>query len=216
MKRKGQIYSKQILFETLGIFFISILGMGFFPSGKIFFALLPVVYVLIERNIRQRTWGSLGFNFQTFWDDLRVNWFLFFIVGIVIQPLIVMLSKNVFPAYLAHVQSRLPFESGIGWLTFLPLLAFSLLSEELTYRSLLQGRLTPFVGMPVSVAVTSSLFGLAHFAPGPGLVILVDIGLIIVDSVLFGIIFARRNNLWVVWLAHFLGDVMGLIFLSVV
>ncbi|WP_172450942.1 hypothetical protein [Candidatus Chloroploca asiatica] len=40
-----------------------------------------------------------------------------------------------------------------------------------------------------------------------------DIGLIVVDSILYGIMFARRNNLWVVWLAHLLGDIFGLLVL---
>jgi hypothetical protein len=26
--------------------------------------------------------------------------------------------------------------------------------------------------------------------------------------------FARRNNLWVVWLAHFIGDVFGLLVMA--
>jgi membrane protease YdiL (CAAX protease family) len=96
------------------------------------------------------------------------------------------------------------------------LLAISLVGEEMTYRTLIQGRLTPFIGIPAAVGVASILFGLAHIAPGPGLVVLVDVGLIVVDSVLYGAMFARRNNLWVVWLAHLLGDVMGLVVMSVV
>jgi uncharacterized protein len=116
----------------------------------------------------------------------------------------------------AHVQARLPFESGIGWLTLLPLLAISLVGEEMTYRTLIQGRLAPFIGIPAAVGVASILFGLAHIAPGPGLVVLMDVGLIVVASILYGTMFARRSNLWVVWLAHLLGDVTGLIVMSVV
>ncbi len=96
----------------------------------------------------------------------------------------------------------------------LPLLAVSLLGEEMTYRTLIQGRLTPFIGIPAAIGVASLLFGLAHFAPGPGLVVSVDVGLIMVDSILYGIMFARRNNLWVVWLAHLLGDILGLLALA--
>jgi hypothetical protein len=47
-------------------------------------------------------------------------------------------------------------------------------------------------------------------APDAGIVVAVDVGLIVVDSILYGIMFARRNNLWVVWLAHLLGDILGL------
>ena len=190
--------------------------MWFVPSAKLLFALLPVAYLLIERRIRQRTWGDLGFKPRTFWADLQANWGLFILMGFVMQPAIVFGARAYFPDFLAHVQARLPFDSGIGWLTLLPLLALSLVGEEMTYRTLIQGRLAPLIGIPAAIGVASILFGLAHIAPGPGLVVLIDVGLIVVDSVLYGVIFARRNNLWVVWLAHLLGDVMGLIVMSVV
>lgn len=208
--------TKRILLETILITAITLLGMLLIPSAKTLFALIPVVYLLIERRLRQRTWGELGFNLRTFWDDLRTNWLLFLLMGFIIQPLTALWAKSYFPEFLAHVQSRLPFESGIGWGALLPLLAISLIGEEMTYRTLIQGRLTPFIGVPAAVGVASLLFGLAHFAPGAGLVLLTDIGLIVVDSILYGTMFARRNNLWVVWLAHLLGDIGGLLVLAVV
>ncbi len=203
----------QVLIETVAVTSITLLGMLLVPTAKTLFALLPVVYLLIERRLRQRTWGELGFNARTFWSDLRANWVLFVLLGFVIQPATALWARAFFPAYLEHVQARLPFESGLSWGVLLPLLAFSLIGGEMTYRTLIQGRLAAFIGIPAAVGVASLLFGLAHFAPGPGLIVLTDIGLIIVDSILYGLIFARRNNLWVVWLAHLLGDILGLIVL---
>lgn len=204
----------RVLYETILITVVTIAGMLFLPSAKTLFALLPVAYLLIERRLRKRTWGELGFNIRTFWDDLRANWILFILLGFVIQPLVVLWARAFFPAFLAHVQARLPFETGIPWGVLLPMLAISLVGEEMTYRTLIQGRLTPFIGTPVAIGVASLLFGLAHFAPGAGLVVLTDVGLIIFDSILYGVMFARRNNLWVVWLAHLLGDISGLLVLA--
>jgi membrane protease YdiL (CAAX protease family) len=211
-----RMQSKRILYETAGITALTLMGMWFFPPAKILFALLPVVYLLIERRLRQRSWGELGFRVRTFWADLRDNWLLFIVSGFVMQPTIALWAKANYPEYLAHVQARLPFESGIGWLTLLPLLAISLVGEEMTYRTLIQGRLAPLIGIPAAVVTASILFGLAHIAPGAGLVVLMDVGLIILDSMLYGALFARRNNLWVVWLAHLLGDMMGLLVMSIV
>jgi len=206
--------STRVLYETIIITAVTLTGMLFIQSAKLLFALLPVAYLLIERRLRKRTWGELGFNGRTFWADLRANWLLFALTGFVIQPLTVVWAKAYFTEFLAHVQARLPFESGIGWGVLLPLLAVSLLGEEMTYRTLIQGRLAPFIGIPAAMGVASILFGLAHFAPGPALVVLTDVGLIIVSSLLYGVLFARRNNLWVVWLAHLLGDVFGLMILA--
>lgn len=170
----NRMLSKRILFETAVISIITLMGMWFFPPEKIIFALLPVAYLLIERRMRQRSWGNLGFSVRTFWADLRANWVLFIVLGFVMQPVIALWAKANFPEFLAHVQARLPFESGIGWLTLLPLLAISLVGEEMTYRTLIQGRLAPFIGIPAAVATASVLFGLAHIAPGAGLVVLMD------------------------------------------
>lgn len=206
--------SKSVLLETILVTAVTLLGMWFVPAAKTLFALIPVAYLLIERRLRKRTWADLGFSIRTFWRDLRANWILFALVGFVIQPVTALWAKAYFPEFLAHVQARLPFESGIGWGVLLPLLAISLIGEEMTYRTLIQGRLAPFIGIPAAVGVGSVLFGLAHYAPGAGIVVAVDVGLIIVDSILYGVMFARRNNLWVVWLAHFIGDVLGLLVLA--
>ena len=206
--------TKRILLETVLVTAVTLLGMWFVPAAKTLFALIPVVYLLIERCLCKRAWSDLGFNFRTFGADLRANWVLFLLLGFVTQPVSVLGAKFYFPAFLEHVQARLPFESGIGWGVLLPLLAVSLLGEEMTYRTLIQGRLAPFIGLPAAVGAAALLFGLAHFAPGPGFVVLADVGLIVVDSILYGIMFARRNNLWVVWLAHLLGDIFGLLVLS--
>lgn len=208
--------TNQVLYETIIITAITLLGMWFIPSLKTLFGLLPVVYLLIERRLRKRTWAGLGFNARTFGADLRANWILFILLGFIIQPAIALWAKTYFPEYLAHVQARLPFESGMSWVMLLPLLAFSLIGEEMTYRTLIQGRLTPFLGVPSAIGGASLLFGLAHFASGATLVVLTDIGLIIFDSILYGTMFARRNNLWVVWLAHLLGDIFGLMVLATV
>lgn len=206
--------TNRILLETILVTAITLLGMWFVPAAKTIFALIPVAYLLIERRLRHRTWSDLGFNFRTFWADLRANWLLFALMGFLIQPLTALWAKAFFPEFLAHVQARLPFEAGIPWGVLLPILAISLVGEEMTYRTLIQGRLTPFIGIPAAVGVASLLFGLAHFAPGQGLVVLTDIGLIVIDSILYGAMFSRRNNLWVVWLAHLLGDIGGLLVLA--
>lgn len=203
--------TKRILLETIIIISISLLGMWFLPAAKTIFGLIPVVYLLIERRLRKRSWRDLGFAFHTFWADLKANWVLFILLGFVIQPVIVLWAQTSFPAYVAHIQARLPFGDGIVWVGLLPLLALSLIGEEMTYRTLAQGRLAVFIGTPAAIGVTSLLFGLAHFSPGPALVVLTDVGLIMFDSVLYGIMFARRKNLWPVWLAHLLGDISGLL-----
>jgi uncharacterized protein len=207
------VRTNRILFETILITAVTLIGMWFLPAAKTVFAIIPVAYLLMERRLRKRTWSDLGFKISTFWSDLRANWIVFIVAGFVMQPATALWAKAYFPEYLMHVQARLPFESGIGWGVLLPMLAVSLIGEEMTYRTMIQGRLAPFIGVPAAIGVGSVLFGLAHYAPGPALIVALDVSLIVVDSILYGVMFARRNNLWVVWLAHLLGDILGLLIL---
>ena len=205
--------TKSVLLETVVITVVTLLGMWFLPAYKTIFALIPLVYLLVERLIRKRSWADLGFKFRTFGTDLRANWFWFVLVGLISQPAVTLLTKFFFPAFLEHVIARLPFGDGMGWTMILPMMAVSLVLEELTYRTLIQGRLTPFVGAPLAIVIASILFGFAHYAPGPFWIVFLDVGMIIVDSVLYGIIYKRSGNLVVTWLAHFIGNVLGLMVL---
>jgi membrane protease YdiL (CAAX protease family) len=205
--------SNRVLFETLLVAAIAVCGMLFLPQAKLLFALIPPAYLLIERRLRQRTWVDLGFKFSTFWQDLRANWIWVVLVGVLAQPLTALLAKAFVPAYLEHVLARLPFPQDISWGTFLPLLAISLIAEELTFRTLIQGRLTPFIGSVGAILLASFLFGISHFAVGALVIVVIDIAAIFIDSILYGIIYARSKNLIVVWAAHLLGDILGLIFL---
>jgi membrane protease YdiL (CAAX protease family) len=53
-----------------------------------------------------------------------------------------------------------------------------------------------------------------HYSPGPVLILAVDLGMIFIDSILYGVLFARSKNILVVWLAHLLGDIFGLLALT--
>ena len=203
--------TKSILLEILIITTMTLLGMWFLPDYKTIFALLPLVYLLIERRLRHRTWNELGFKFQSFWTDLRANWIWFVLVGLISQPAVSLLTKYFYPEFLEHVKARLPFGDGMGWALILLLMAITLVLEELTYRTLIQGRLTPYLGAPLAIVIASILFGFAHYAPGSFWIVFLDVGMIIVDSVLYGIIFKRSSNLVVTWLAHFIGNVFGLL-----
>jgi len=66
--------TNRILIETILIALIVVGGMLLFPQARTLFALIPPVYLLVERRLRGWTWADLGFKFSTFWADLRANW----------------------------------------------------------------------------------------------------------------------------------------------
>ena len=204
----------RILFETLLVTMVSLGGILYLPQWKIIFVLLPIVYLFIERRARNRTWADLGFKFNTFWSDLRDNWFWFVLAGVISQPVWFLIERAISPEIIEHVAERLPFPpTAGGLLVYAPLLFIVLMGEELTHRSLIQGRLSPFLGAPAAIAVASLVFGLSHYSSGPFEIVAIDISSIIFDSILFGIMYARSKNLLVPWAAHALGDLLALLML---
>ena len=58
--------------------------------------------------------------------------------------------------------------------------------------------------------MVSLLFTLLHYSAGDRAVVTMDLMLVFVDSVIYGAIYARSQNLWAEWLAHWLADLVAL------
>jgi uncharacterized protein len=204
--------SLAVLVETL-VVLVLVLGATLVNNGLATVAsLLAIVYLLTERQLRHRVWAELGLSWRTIGTSLRQNWHLLLLVSVVIQFVVVRAAQILWPALLAHITARLPFDIS-QLLAFLPLILFATLIEELVYRAFFQERLSWFVPWPVALGAVTLMFGLVHYSAGPFAIVLADILLVMVDSVLYGLIFARGRNVWVAWLAHCLADVMAIVFI---
>jgi uncharacterized protein len=186
-----------------------------FPSLKVAGGLIPPVYLLVESLLRKRSWSETGFNLKTFPKELLRNLGWVLLVGVGAQALAVFGGYFFLPAYSAHILARLPFSVNITTGALVVTLLISTLFEEIIYRGLFQNRTGAFLSAPAAIGVTSLVFALMHYAPGPALVVFVDLALIVVDSVIYGIIFARSHNVFVAWTAHFLADLVGIAFLLI-
>lgn len=189
---------------------ISVVGILLIPRAKNIFALMPIAYLLIERHLRCRSWTDLGIRLRTFKQDFYANWFWVVLVGLISQPLAALVAYAWIPEVIVHIRGRLPLDLN-NLIVTIPLMVIAVFGEELTFRSLLQGRLTLFIKAPAAVTVTALVFALVHFAPGAFIVVAFDLATVFIDAVLFGIIYARSGNVTVTWAAHFLGNVLGLI-----
>jgi membrane protease YdiL (CAAX protease family) len=183
------------------------------PSLKILGILVPVAYLVVERPLRKRTWTEAGFNIKAFPRELLRNLGWVLLVGVGSQALSVFGTHFLLPDYSAHVLARLPLNMNVLSGATIVMLLFSTLGEELIYRALFQKHLSAFLSMSAAIGLSSLVFALMHYAPGPFSIVFVDMALVAVDSVIYGIIFARSNNVYVAWAAHFLADVCGMVFL---
>ena len=201
----------RILFETMLVLGLMVIPVILWPQTKTLTAFVALGYLLLERRFRMRSWDEIGFKFRTFKQDLMNNGFLILLVGFLIQVLIIGAAKFLWPDFLLHVQSRVTDVIGAQILIMFGVLIFSTLTEELIYRALFQERFSWYFNPYLVIVAVSFLFALMHWSEGPLAIVLVDVGLIVVSSSIYGLIYMRGRNILVAWLAHWLADVVGLI-----
>lgn len=202
---------RQILYETVIVIALTVL-VALTPL-KGMAVLIPVIYLAGEARLRHRTWAELGFKPREFVQDVKRNWIWILLVGVVIQIVVVIGAQYFYPAFLEHIRSRVPLLNTLQGLAIVGALLGSTLIEELSFRALFQERLAWFVGAPTAILAAALLFGMMHISDGEPAVVIVDVALVALDGILYGIIFARGKNILVAWLAHFLADVTGILFL---
>lgn len=205
--------SRRILLETLIVFALTVIPSLLWPSFKTVSVFLPIAYLLIERQLRKRPWVELGFDTRGIKSALVANWFLILLEVFVIQIVAALLARAFWPAFLTHLESRIPLFDRTQLMSLIGLMLFTTLGEEMAFRSLFQERMSWFIKTPVAIFVVSVIFGLLHWSPGDLVVTVVDVGLVVLDSLFFGLIFSRGKNLYVAWLTHFLANVVAVVFL---
>ena len=202
---------RRILFETILVLGLMVIPVILWPQTKTLTALVSLAYLLLERRFRKRPWEEIGFKFKTFKQDFMNNWVLVLLIGVLIQVLIIGAAKFFWPDFLLHVQGRVTDVIGAQILIMFGVLIFSTLIEELIYRALFQERFSWYFNSYSVIVAISVLFALMHWSEGPLAIVLVDVGLIVVSSFIYGLIYMRSRNILVAWLAHWLADVVGLI-----
>ena len=202
--------NRHVFIEVLILLIVMTVLSLLVPAIKGPLEILVVIYFIVERFLRHRTWSEIGFKPKTFIKDLLTNWWLVALVGFVTQLIPILIAKTILPEYLAHIQERLPLNisGSIGILAIS--LLFATLAEELVYRALFQERLAWGLGTPLALVLVALVFAGMHWAPGNAWVVFTDLAFVAIDAVIYGAIFARCKNIFVSWLAHFLADVVGL------
>jgi uncharacterized protein len=202
------------LWEILLVIAVS-LGISLLvPSMKTLGTLLlPVAYLLVEHYLRKRNWTEGGFNFRSIPRELLRNLGWVLLVGIGTQAVASFGSYFFLPEYLAHVIARLPVDVTSITVPLLIALLLGTFAEEVIFRGLFQKRLSAFLPVWAAIGLSSLVFAALHFSPGPALVVFIDLAMVLVDSLIYGVIFARSNNIFVSWAAHFLADIAGVVFM---
>ena len=167
-------------------------------------------FFIIE-GIEKTPDSESGLSFKRFFSDLKkpgVIPLIFFML--VLTPAQMLLSKAVFGrAYIDHVLGRV----NMPGLDQLPLLLFNqtvaVLGEEIEFRAFFVGKgMKHFPFWPLT-AVSAVLFAAAHFVTGAPGIVAWDLGGILIDAILFAILYRKTGNCLISFVPHFLNNMLG-------
>lgn len=146
--------------------------------------------------------------FSRIGSDLKKVWYLVIIVGVLLQLLYLFGFNSLFPEVIEHVQGRASFiQSFDGKLLFT--LFVLALGEELVFRGLVQQRLHWVVKPVPATLITSIIFALLHITTGSLLTVSLDVTTVFIDSVFFGVIYYKTNNIYASWFAHAMVNIVA-------
>ena len=179
------------------------------PAGLAIIFAIP--YLLIESNINKTSSKDIGFKINNTWSDVKHYWWLI-AAPVILGILSILLSKLILPEFYIHVIERItPMLSLNKALLFVPLqllvLAFG---EEITFRAFLQTKFGNIISPVWAITVTSVVFALAHFSPGSPIVIVYDLIFIFFDSLLYGILYLKTQNIYTCTISHFLANLAAI------
>ena len=167
-------------------------------------------FFIIE-GIEKTPDSESGLSFKRFFSDLKkpgvIPLILFMLV---LSPAEMLLSRAVFGrAYIDHVLGRINVPAPDQ----LPLLLFSqivsVLGEEIEFRGFFVGKgMKRFSFRPVAAA-GAVLFAAAHYASGSAGIVAWDLGSILIDAVLFAVLYRKTGNCLVSFVPHFLNNMLG-------
>jgi len=208
--------SRRILYEISAVMIFSVGLIILLPSLRIIIYFLPVAYLLVERRLRHRSWGEVGFK-HGFIKDLANSWRLIIIVAVIIQIAVPVLLKFFWPELLDQILGRLSNLPGSEVIAgTVVLIIIGSLVEEVTFRSLFQERIGWFLSQLAAILFVSLLFALSHITVGNPFLVGADITLVFIDSCFYGLIFSRSRNVMVSWFTHMTADIIGYAMLLVI
>lgn len=206
----------RLLLEYLVIATI-LIALSFTPL-KIVAILAPIVYLVIEFKLRKRTRKGIGFDFKATPANIKTNLHLILLVVIVLPLASALIGKFFVPEYFSHLVQRVSPYIALDANSFDKIffnLLFLAFGEEIVFRAFLQGRLSMFVNPVLSILIASVVFAGVHYSPSKPLIVGMDLASVFADSLVFGFLFKRTNNVYTTTVAHFLGNFFGIILLIV-
>ncbi|NRG48351.1 CPBP family intramembrane metalloprotease [Bacillus sp. CRN 9] len=175
--------------------------------------IVGITFFFINRFLEKNVTTNNGLNVKAIGTNLKDKSIWFWIVLPMIMNVICFTLATLFlPEFIAHIYNRTEFVVSLDKILLLILqLAIFAVGEEIAWRGFFQRQLSKWMPIIPTLILTSIIFSLGHFAVGNIAVISYDIFFIFINSVLYGVIFYKTNNVWISAISHFIANLFSVI-----
>ena len=176
---------------------------------------IGVVFFFIKRISERNIASENVLNMSVIGKNLKdKSIWLWITLPLIMNIICFALAMLFLPEFIDHLYSRTEIVVSVNMVTLLILqLAFLALGEEIAWRGFFQKRLSKWLPTIPTLLLTSILFSLGHFAVSSMAVVSYDIFFIFINSILYGIVFYKTNNVYISALSHFIANLFASIIL---
>lgn len=135
---------------------------------------------------------------------------LLILIPIMMNIICYAFAKAFVPEFLEHLSERTNFLSTGQIIVLIAELIVAALGEEIAWRGFFLTKLSKRLPFVPALLITATLFSLCHFSVGSFVVVLYDLIFIVVNAVLYGIIYKRSNSVIASTISHFLANLVGI------
>lgn len=119
------------------------------------------------------------------------------------------IARLFLPEFIEHLSERTDFLTFDKILFLVVELVVAAFGEEIAWRGFYLNQLCKKIPLIPSLLISAILFSICHFSMGSIVVVLYDLLFIVIDAVLYGIVYKKTNNIIVSTISHFLANLFS-------
>lgn len=130
----------------------------------------------------------------------------------IISALICYVSAKLFvPEFLEHLAGRTDFLSFDKIAIMVVELIVAALGEEIAWRGFFLNQLSKKISFVPSLLISACLFAICHISAGSVVVVIYDLLFIVIDAILYGLVYKKTNNIIVSTISHFSANLFSVL-----
>lgn len=177
--------------------------------------IIGVIFFFVNKAYEKQSDVDSGLDIKAIGTNFREQgiWF-WFAMPMIMDAVSITIAKLFLPQYIEHVLARTEiFISFDKIILMLLQLAFLALGEEIAWRAFFQKQLNKAFSIIPVLLISSALFAFGHLTKGSVGIVIYDIFFVLINSILYGIIFYKSNNAWMSAISHFIANLFSVIVL---